>query len=154
MAYYTGLANSFGDLKAAIESAAGAAGWANIKGILSKRDAYVQLFADQLNGRNQLRLQGGTGQNKEALTGATERHVKIGDPLALSIRWPSTYHIHAFNEPDEIYCVLNSNVEFFQTLAFGISDMPGIGGTGLWITGGMDDRNVLTATTGAHTSFV
>lgn len=130
MAYYTGLVNSFADLKAVIEGAAVDSGWAIVDGILSKDAVFIQLIADASGGMNQLRLIGGTGRSGGSLVGAPSVGSKIADHVKDPIAWPATYHVFAFF--DEIYCVVNHSVEMYKTLGFGISDIPGIGGTGGW----------------------
>lgn len=136
MAYYTGTVNSFSALKAVIESAAVSAGWALADGILSKNAVFIQLIADTSGGMNQLRLVGGTGQSGGSLVGAPSAGAKIADHAKDMIAWPATYHVFAFE--CEIYCVMNHSVEMYKTLGFGISDIPGIGGTGGWFFAQLD----------------
>ncbi|UAG58573.1 putative structural protein [Pseudomonas phage Kaya] len=148
MAYLNGSAASFADLKTAIENAAIAAGWALADGILSKNGCFFQLIADTSGGYAQLRLHGGTGKSGSTLTGqpASNLGVKIASSADNPISFPITYEIHYFDNPDEIYCVTNYNSDYYQTLAFGKSDVPGIGGTGAWFTGNMTSNLSLTGT--------
>ncbi|UEP18794.1 virion protein [Pseudomonas phage vB_Pae_W3] len=148
MAYLNGSAASFADLKTAIENAAIAAGWTFADGILSKNGCFFQLIADTSGGYTQLRLHGGTGKSGSTLTGqpASNAGVKIASSADNPISFPITYEIHYFDNPDEIYCVTNYNSDYYQTLAFGKSDIPGIGGTGAWFTGNMASNLTLTGT--------
>lgn len=137
MAYVTGAAATFADLKSAIETAAVTAGWTLASDILSKGGCFFQLVANQIT-NPYLRLFGGTGQSGSTLTGqtaATNKGVALCSIAGSSITFPLNYEIHTFANPDEIYCVINYNADFYQQLSFGKSDIPGIGGTGGWYTG-------------------
>lgn len=135
MAYYTGVVHSFSDLKTTIETIAVEMGWSLDNGILNKNGAYVQLTADSAGGYTQLRINGGTGQLGSSLTNTPSEHAKISDGVNTAIIWPITYYIHAFNDADEVYCVINYNVESYELMAFGISSISGIGGTKGWFHG-------------------
>ena len=137
MAYVTGTASSFSDLKSQIEAACTDNGWTLSSGILSKGGVFFQLVADTQDGYDQLRLHGGTSQ-----TGATLNDqppsgygAKICSTAGHVVGFPITYHISVFAAPDEVYCVINYNSDFYQQLSFGRSDVPGIGGSGAWFTG-------------------
>lgn len=134
MAYITGSAASFADLKTAIESACTGNGWALSSGILSKDGCYVQLTATA----GELVLKGGNGQSGSALTdvpNGTYKQVQLVSPNVDPMSFPINYEIHLFADPNEVYCVVNYNSDFYQQLSFGQSDIPGIGGTGNWYTG-------------------
>lgn len=132
MAYFTGTVNSFGDLKAVIENAAVAVGWTLADGVLSKYGHYVKLVTGNYGSTSYpyLLINAGTDQSGSTLTGQVGAGAKMYSSKKMLLSWPGTYHIHAFDR--EIYCFLNSNVDLYQTLAFGVSNMPGIGGTGGW----------------------
>lgn len=154
MAYVNGSAATFADLKTAIENAAVAAGWTLTSGILSKNGCFFQLIADSSGGYVQLRLHGGTGQSGSTLTGqpASSIGVKMASCAEQVMYFPITYEIHSFASPDEIYCVINYNSDFYQAVAFGISDIPGIGGTGAWFTGNLRSDVSLTGTGSASSA--
>lgn len=135
MAYYTGVVHSFADLKTTIETIAVEMGWSLDNGILNKNGAYVQLTADSSGGYTQLRINGGTGQLGSSLINPPVEHAKISDGVNTVISWPITYYIHAFNDVDEVYCVINYNVESYELMAFGISSISGVGGTKGWFHG-------------------
>jgi hypothetical protein len=131
MATFTEQVASFAALKAAIETTLTARGWTLANGILSKGVAFVQLTATA----TELRLQAGTGQAGGALTGACPQSVKLLSFANAPIQWPAVYTLHAFDAPDEIYCVLRYNVDRHQHFNWGVSSMPQIGGTGMWCSG-------------------
>lgn len=152
MAYFTGTAANFADLKTAIENACTANGWALADGILSKNGCFFQLIADTSGGYPQLRLHGGTGKSGSTLTGQPPSNygTKICSNNGNVIVFPINYEIHLFTDPDEVYCVINYNSDFYQQLSFGKSDIPGIGGTGAWFTGAKrSDQSLTDANYGA-----
>lgn len=130
MAYYTGTVNSFADLKAVIEGAAIDTGWALVSGILSKYGHFIQLATGTNGGYPFLSIKAATSQSGGALSGQVATGAKMYSSKNMVLAWPGEYFIHAFDR--EFYCFLKSNVDLYQTLTFGVSDMPGIGGTGGW----------------------
>lgn len=128
MAYYTGNANDFNQLKSVIENAAVLEGWFLNNEVLSKDGCYVQLLASFVKGYERIGVNGGTGQDGTLLTGTPGRHAVLSSSVNNKITWPVVYHLHVFS--DEVYCIINYNVDFYQTLTFGKSCVPGIGGTG------------------------
>lgn len=146
MAYITGSAASFADLKTAIENACTANGWTLSSGILSKNGCFFQLVADTLGGYAQLKIFGGTSQTGTTLNGQPPSNygAKICSNNGNVISFPINYEIHLFTNPDEVYCIINYNSDFYQQLSFGKSDVPGIGGTGAWFTGAKRSDQTLT----------
>lgn len=146
MAYITGSAASFADLKTAIENACTANGWTLSSGILSKNGCFFQLVADTLDGYAQLKIFGGTSQTGTTLNGQPPSNygAKICSNNGNVISFPINYEIHLFTNPDEVYCIINYNSDFYQQLSFGKSDVPGIGGTGAWFTGAKRSDQTLT----------
>lgn len=146
MAYITGSAASFADLKTAIENACTANGWTLSSGILSKNGCFFQLVADTLGGYAQLKIFGGTSQTGTTLDGQPPSNygAKICSNNGNVISFPINYEIHLFTNPDEVYCIINYNSDFYQQLSFGKSDVPGIGGTGAWFTGAKRSDQTLT----------
>lgn len=134
MAYDTGSASSFADLLGALDSFLSANGWATSAGdvgrILSKGSAYVNLSADA----DSLSLLAGTGAASGELTGQSPDTVKIASPGLAPIVFPITFDFHLFDDPDEVYVVISYGGNRYQHLNFGVSDVPGVGGTGLWAT--------------------
>ena len=138
MAYFTGSAANFGDLKIAIENACTVNGWSLTNDVLSKGAAFFKLVATSTS---QLTLQGGTGQSGSTLTGEPTNFVKVMSATSNAMAFPINYEIHITASPEEeVYCVINYNSNFYQLLSFGVSTIPGIGGTGAWFTGSYDSR--------------
>lgn len=134
MAYITGTAATFADVKTAVENACTANGWTLSSGILSKNACFIKLVATA----GELSIAGGTGQSGSSLTGVPDgpyKEAKMVSPNVDPISFPVNYEIHLFTDPDEVYCVINYNSDFYQQLSFGKSNIPGIGGTGCWFTG-------------------
>lgn len=142
MAYYTGAANSFTDLLTALLDACVANGWALEDGILIKGAAFVRPYVSSSMTNTEgpgLIIEGGTGKSGMNLTGTTNCRPRLGPPGSLAafpvVTWPASYHIFVFTDPDEIYVVLNFDISKIYWLAFGVSDVPGLQGTGLWLAG-------------------
>ena len=146
MAYITGSAASFADLKTAIENACTANGWTLSSDILSKNGCFFKLVAGTSGGYAQLQLFGGTSQTGATLNGQPPSNygAKICSNNGNVISFPINYEIHLFTNPDEVYCIINYNSDFYQQLSFGKSDVPGIGGTGAWFTGAKRSDQALT----------
>ena len=156
MAYITGSAASFADLQTAIQNACTANGWTLSSGILSKNGCFFQLVAGTSDGYAQLQLFGGTGQSGTTLTGQPPSNygAKICSNNGNVIAFPINYEIHIFTNPDEVYCIINYNSDFYQQLSFGKSDVPGIGGTGAWFSGAKRSDQTLTNTTYGNKVFM
>ncbi|MDH1281055.1 hypothetical protein N5C56_10110 [Pseudomonas chengduensis] len=142
MAYYSGSAVGFEALRAAIFGACIDNGWSLAGDILSKGSAFVRLYITESATTSEgagLIAQGGTGESGGELIGGTDVRPRIGLPglpgAVPAIVWPVEYNIHLFTEPEEVYCIIRTSVDRFFYLAFGISDVPGVGGTGLWVSG-------------------
>lgn len=140
MAFYTGSANSFTDLLSALVSACSAEGWAWSDGILSKGPAYVRPYISTATTATDgpgLVIQGGTGKSGATLLEASAARPRLGLPggpgAVPDIAWPVAYDILIHEAPDEVFCIVRSGIDRFYWLAFGVSDIPGIGGSGLWI---------------------
>ena len=156
MVYITGSAASFADLQTAIQNACRANGWTLSSGILSKNGCFFQLVAGTSDGYAQLQLFGGTGQSGTTLTGQPPSNygAKICSNNGDVIAFPINYEIHLFTNPDEVYCIINYNSDFYQQLSFGKSDVPGIGGTGAWFSGAKRSDQTLTDRTYGNKVFM
>jgi hypothetical protein len=156
MAYYSGTAANFTDLQTAIEDAAIANGYTRTNGILSKDSCYFRLdvVSHTLSSVSYpgLSLRGGTSQSGSSLNGqptaqyTNDNAVKVSSSFDNPISFPVDYEIFTFTNPDEVYCVFKYNVDYYQMLAFGKSDVAGIGGTGAWFNASMNLLNVPTST--------
>lgn len=144
---------------AAVHDALGAAllslGFApgQAQGVLHRDGCFLQLLHDGVQGVT-VRL--GTGANNAGLTGTpryydTTYHMggRIG-PLHKyhaqsehgAVAWPATCHLFVFDQPLEVYLLLQYNGSQFYWLCLGRSAIP-LPGTGLWVAGnaalGFDD---------------
>lgn len=142
MAVVTGSAVSFAAVATAIESALAANGWTLSSGVLSKGGLFVRLVSDTYA----LQLLAGTGQSGSTLTGAAAQSVKMMDFQLVPMNWPVDYEIHVLTNPDEVYVVVRYNVDRYQHLHFGVSNIPGIGGTGGWFGGSFRGDVLRTST--------
>lgn len=132
MAFYSGTAASYDALLAALTSACVEQGWTWADGILSKGAAFVKLWTNA----DGILLQGGTGKTGTTLNGAsphTPRLGRIHATLGTQPAWPMSYSLHIGSSPDEVYLIARHNVDCFYWLAFGVSTVPGLSGTGLWL---------------------
>jgi len=136
MAYYTGVATSLNDILLALQSAAQNTGWSLSGDILHKDDLFVRahIVTGTIEG---IVLQGGIGIDAGALIDPSPVRARFGRPKTTDVpwTWPSRYFIHAHENPDEIYLIMNYQVDYYTWCAFGQSDQPGLNGTGLWLTG-------------------
>lgn len=146
--YTSGSAASLSDLRTAIENfLTTVGGWSAVAGtgnnrLLSKGDLFVRLGYNT----NQLYVFGGLGISGTALTTESARGSNIGIATANPITFPVTYEIYWNDTPEEIYIVINYNGDKYQHLHWGESDIPDIGGSGLWFNGSYDTSTSLTGT--------
>lgn len=152
--YTTGSASSFADLRTAVENfLVTFGGWAAVAGtgndrLLSKGDLYVRLGYNT----QQFYVWGGTGISGTALVNQSPRGANLGNTTSQPWTFPINYEIYWNNNPEEIYLVVNYNGDKFQHLHWGESDIPDIGGTGLWFDGNYSTSASLTGTTGSGDS--
>lgn len=141
MAYVTGSAANFGDLKTAIEVAAVGAGWTLADGVLTKGAANFKLEV-LTSRRDYLALSAGTGKSGSDLTGVNTRKLVFRDNASgHTFAFPIAYHIAAFESPDEVYVSINYNTDFWQHFMFGISSRNDIG-NGFYMFGTGNDSRV------------
>lgn len=129
--YASATVNTFADLLAALRAACVTAGWTLTGNVLAKDGCFVETgsAADALS------VRGGTGQSSGALTGPGPATCWLRAPRTADVMtFPVTYHLHVLSEPDEVYLVMNWNLVYWQTLAFGKSPVPGLPGSGNWYT--------------------
>ena len=139
MPFYTGTANSFADLRTALFNACVTEGWTLTGEILTKGTAAVKVEVNTVSTANKgigLLLQGGTSISGSALVNPSPTTPRFGPPQtgATQPSWPMEYKIHINNSPDEIYFIAKFNVDFYYWLAFGLSDVPGLAATGMWLS--------------------
>lgn len=149
MAYYTDTVASFTLLKSVIETNCVANGWTLTDGILSKDSCFFKLTDSTTVS---LTLQGGLSQTGSTLnaqpskpSGNALNYVRIANyPLFDTMVFPIRYHLFIFNDPIEVYCFIEYNSGYFQHLAFGKSNLSGIG-LGSWFSGtsnGASNQNI------------
>lgn len=162
MAYVTGTANSLADLLTAIQAACTANGWTlSAGGVLYKDTCYIEI---KISGTS-LAVQGGTGIDGSGnLTGRSEREAgqlcapstaATGIPASPTLTYPITYDISIQTSPDEVYVTINYAVNYYETVGFGQSAMPGLAGSGNWYCGAHAGNGAVLLTTGemGHTTY-
>jgi len=140
MAYLTGVANNFGDLRTALLNGLTANGWALSGSIVSKGALYLTVTATEsfvsTTVTEGLIFQGGTGDNAGGLVDPSAVTPRLGRsrPEDPAIAWPAEYHLHIHSNPDEVYIVVRYNVDFYTWAAFGQSQVQNLNGSGMWVT--------------------
>lgn len=139
MAYYNGVANSFNDLLTQLVAACVENDWTWADGILSKGAAFVKPWVESTaSGTTGIGLvvQGGTGKSGSTLLTPSPQTPRMGPPSRAVSQptWPMTYSIHLFTDPDEVFMVARFNVDYFFFVSFGLSSVPGLTKTGLWLS--------------------
>lgn len=129
MSYTTGSANNATELRTAIFAACTADGWAVVSPVMSKGAQALQIDLNTVSTAQGLRFKGGKSVSAGALVGGCPQHVSMGDRTNMAFTWPVTYYIFGF--ADEVYVVVNHDVDRFQWAAWGksVHQMPG---TGMW----------------------
>lgn len=164
MAYVSGTANSLAALQTAIQTAFTSNAWTLSGDVLHKSGCYFRLWSQSfrdaypyINGSGtissqdstnalQLFLTGGTGiDGSNQLTGRiTQAAARLGPQFAgyaastaaFPFQLPVNYEIHIHPDPDEVYIVVNHDVDRYQHLALGHAPLAQLtGGTGAWFGG-------------------
>ena len=128
MAYVSGMATSFDDLHTALVNACVANGYTYADTILSKNSLYIKpiLF-------NGLAVQAGTGKTGSSLINPSPRP-RLGQLSTNSlgaVNFPCNYYIHILENPDEVYLVINFDIDRYYYLSFGNSM---VSGAGAWLS--------------------
>jgi hypothetical protein len=150
MAYITGTANSYADLQAALFAACTANGYAVNGNVVSKGTLFCEVALMAANAG--LSVQGGTGQAAGVLSGRSNGPLfYLGITIQTTmptVNWPMTFpvtfYIHIGTAPDEVYLFVNYQTNCYQYIAFGQSDMPGLGGTGNWYAATARSNDIAT----------
>lgn len=145
MAHVTGNANDIAALLTAIRNACTANGWTLAGNVLHKGGIYVHIV---VNGAT-LRITGGTGiDGGNNLTGAAPGAARLKSMGTTNvITYPVTYEVHINTAPDEVYVVVNFNVDFYLFMAWGKSDVAGLPGSGVWFSASGGDVSSTVADT-------
>lgn len=133
MAFITGAATSFSDLRTALINGCVANGWSNSGNILWKGNSYFEITATS----TYLQIYGGTGQSGGVISGKSPHGARLGGSY---ITFPISYDLHILTNPDEVYLVVNYNTDSYQQISFGTTTIDG-GGYGPWFTGAHSAAN-------------
>lgn len=129
MPYYTGAANSMAGLLESVTTACVAEGWTWADSILSKGNVFVQLTANDA-GSPSIRIRGGTGRADGALVNPSDTQLYLRRLSSSSsfedISFPCTYHLFVFENPTEVYLVVQYGLDWHAWLAFGESSIAGV----------------------------
>ena len=129
MAYYSGTASSLADLRTALLTHAAADGWTLTGDVLSKAGVYFQI---QVTATNITCL----GCESNAVANPAPNVVSIGrifqrtSYTTREISFPCTYEVFGFAQ--ELYLVVNYDVDTYQWMAIGKTTVPGVPGQGGW----------------------
>jgi len=125
MAYYSGSAVDMAAVRTALVNACIAEGWSWNAGteMLSKGLMFLRLQVTS----GYLAALGRTSAGAGDAPGV----VRIGQIGITPITFPASYEIFVF--PDEVYLVVNHSVDFYQWMAFGLSSISGLTGSGMWL---------------------
>lgn len=160
MSYYSGTAASLAALRDALLVHAQADGWTLTGDVLSKAGVYFRI---QVTATNITCL----GCESNAVANPAPNLVQIGRIFQRSgyttreISFPCSYEVLGFAQ--ELYMVVNYDVDAYQWMAFGKSTVPGLPGQGGWFgaTGGpvyavttVTDPIAITPSSGGSTNFV
>lgn len=127
MAYYSGTANSVNDLLTALRNSAVSDGWTLSGNVLSKGGVFVEHV---ISGAN-IKVRGGTSG---AMTNASP-YMSIGKFLrvnTLAITYPCSWELHG--HAHEVYFIVNYDVDRYQWMAWGLSTVPALPGSGIWVS--------------------
>lgn len=149
MAYYTGTSVSFAGLVTALQAACVAEGWTLSGNVLHRGSCYAEVVVTDIGETGAptasvIAVRAGNGiDGSNALTDAPSSGARIGrlrDGTTGSTPWPDwpwpvTYHLHIFDNPDEVFFFVTYGGQYWQHLMFGQSPAPGNPGTGNWHSG-------------------
>lgn len=131
MAFYSGSVNDMAALRSALVDACVGEGWVwnSSTEVLSKGTIFVRLQ----HASGYLRLYGRVSNTSGEMSVPQQMGPFTGwasAPLP-QLSWPATYRLFLFDQ--EVYCVIQYNVDVFQWCAFGKSTIEGMPGTGTWV---------------------
>lgn len=133
MGYYNGSAGDMTAVRTALVDACTTEGWSWNEGtqVLSKGVAYlrIQIVSGYLT------LLGRTGP----ASGDAPSVVRIGQLSSVPITYPLAYEVFVFEA--EVFLVVNYSIDYYQWCAFGISNVEGLSGTGMWLGATLETNN-------------
>lgn len=153
--YTSGQATSYSDLLNALVDACRSQGWNFSDGILSKNKAFVKIYSNTTPTGSigeGIIIQGGTGKNGSNVLNPSPAEPRLGSAgangVSEAVAFPCAYNIHIFNDPDEVFLVINFNIDKFYYLSFGMSSiLEAVTPTGgLWLAGSVSKEYDLRIT--------
>ena len=150
MSYATGTANSLADLITAIRTACVSSGWTVSGNVLVKAGIAIRIQPVTRGSVTGLEFCGGRGESAGALVGACPHVAEMASWPAASLTYPLAYHLFHFTDPDEVYLVVNSNVDLYQWAAWGKSSVQ-LPGSGMWFASTYYDGSVSGTTSFSET---
>lgn len=142
MAFYTGVANDLGAILVALRDALSENGWSQSGDVFSRGGCHVELCLADVGSftsiQNVLRCVAGNGVSGSVLQDRAPAGHAIGTTVAdtsYGIAWPAEYFIHVHQSPDEVFLLVNYDVDCWQWIAFGKSGTASLPGTGNWAGG-------------------
>lgn len=132
MPYKTGIANDMASLRAAIVSALTDAGWTLTGATVSNGPLNALLAVEGV--ALTLRLGRGIDAGDGSLVNASPNKAYIREIGNVGLVWPVTYELFYFDDPIEVYAVVNYAVDCYLWLAFGVATSTGTVG-GSWAGG-------------------
>lgn len=153
MAYYTGTATSLADLRTKFIEAATANGWTLNGAILSNGNCHARLNVNA----NALELRGRINAGSDNTAAVETTPVRIYESQTNAYNYPVSYEIHAYQNPAEIFMVVNFAVEYFHFMAMGQSSIDVSPGSGMWVTaskGASETTNACPATTNIPNGYL
>jgi len=142
MPFITGSANSIPDLRAALLNGLVANGFTLDGNVIYKGDVFfdVSIPTGEAYGENRMiRVLAGTGQAGGVLSGDAPFGPRLGFARDAPWTFPVTYNLHILTNPDEVYFKVRRDVNDYQFAALGQSNVPGLLGTGAWVTTSLGD---------------
>lgn len=128
MSYYTGTAATKEAIVTALVNSCLLHGWTWDNDILSKGDSHFEITTATSSVYDRFQIRGTT-----AAVGGTfgdYNYFREMNNELWTFHFPMTYHIFVYEDPDEVYLILNFQIGKYAWLHFGTSNRPGISGTG------------------------
>lgn len=136
MPYVNTSVNNLTELRTALFSALTSNGWTQSGNVIHKGNVYIEVLVTS----DSLTFRGGTGvDGSDNLTGAAGNICRIGRVSSgvADLSWPMSVEVFIGTLPDEVYLVVNYDVDKYQWAAFGQSNQTDLPGTGCWVSASM-----------------
>lgn len=137
MAFYSGSFSSMSNLQSTILTNLGTEGYSISGTTVTLPSAGVITFT---NATNYLMLRagdsgaGGAAGAAGTLVNPTPYYQMMSMQLSGdTVSFPGYYMMFCFSAPREVYIVCRVNTDYYMWCAFGVSDMPGLTGNGMWV---------------------